>query len=97
MANIIRYISAEDNRANISGQKFPRPFLPPGNEQHNLHSQEARCYADFSNPQRARLVQISDPRLRQLRAARLSPTEREIVSRGILEQLLYWAESQLES
>ena len=96
MANIVRYISKEDSRINVSGQKFSRPSVPSViNEQQNLSS--VNSYPGFSNPQRARLVQISDPRLRQLRAAKFSPKEREVVSRGILEQLLYWAESQLES
>jgi hypothetical protein len=95
MSNIIRYILPEDIKANIQGQKSFRPYVPNvDNEERNLSS--TNHFTDFSNPHRARFVQISDPRLRQLRAAKLSPKERDTVSRGILEQLLYLAESRLE-
>lgn len=102
MANIIRYISSEDSGnlpVSILSSWPPNKTSNKKEKTENPESQERKKIEWLpaeTNPHRARFLQIAHPGLRQLRASKANPNEREIVRRSLLEQMLHWAENMLE-
>lgn len=98
MANIIRRVTFNDDDKKLSSQGS----LWPDNQTRyfskcNPNVPEKNSESEFylTCPYRARFLEIIHPGLRQLRARKLPPEEREIVRKDLLELLLYWAESAL--
>lgn len=96
MANIIKRVTFSDDDNKLSSQGT---FWPNNQTRHSSkcnpnvpeESQENEFY--LTCPYRARFLEIIHPGLRQLRAAKLPPKEREVLRKDLLELLLYWAES----
>ena len=99
MANHVRRLSRDENNPVVPPSGFSRPTKPnthfPDQELKTTFRDNAYLSERF-DPYRARLAQIAHPILRQLRASKWHPKDRENTNRGLLEQMLYLAESQLQ-
>ncbi|OGI18815.1 MAG: hypothetical protein A3B68_06175 [Candidatus Melainabacteria bacterium RIFCSPHIGHO2_02_FULL_34_12] len=88
MANYIKRLSGESNNQisvfgnHLRPQELKSTSLPL--------NKDSECYK--LNPHAFNFRQITDPRLRLLRAEKLHPRERASVQRGVLEEFLYKAE-----
>ena len=100
MANQVRRLSGDENNplisfsGNVSPQDSNKNF--PDQRQKTRYGNPSYLLEEF-DPYRARLAQIVHPVLRQLRALKWDPKEREQANRGLMEQMLYMAENQLEN
>ena len=97
MGNVVRYIFGDDSNPSILSGGI-RPQFKEGNKS-RPYSQEDRNSVSVNNPtfdpQRSKFLQIIDPELRQLRACKLSPKDRENAERALLELCVYWGEKIL--
>ena len=96
MANQVRRLGRDESKSLVPLEGFNRPAKYSGTSRHQEIRNETYYPVERFDPYRARLAQIAHPILRQLRASKWSPKDRENTNKGLLEQLLYMAEMKLE-
>ncbi|MBI3591314.1 MAG: hypothetical protein HY094_08075 [Candidatus Melainabacteria bacterium] len=99
MGKVIRPIFGDENNSLVHYGELGRPY------ETNIQNPEKKTSSESNtkeilyktSPYGAIFRQIIDPALRELRSRKWNPRDRATTERSLLEQLLYLAESKLES